>query len=81
MGGDSHSLSIKKEIDMIILISVPHYHVMSKGCKFGFLTSVLTWARAILLEDIYRRICKYIPQVSCGMRLTKSCSINVFKHR
>ena len=76
----SYSLGIKK-IYMIILISVPHYHVMSKGCKFGFLTSILAWARAILLEDVYRRICKYILRLSCGMRLTRSCSINVFKHR
>ena len=77
----SHSLDIKK-IYMINLISVPHYHVMSKGCKFGFLTSILAWARAILLEDVYRRICNHIIlQLSCRAQLTRPCSINVFKHR
>ena len=38
--------------------SVPHYHVVSRRITGFFGAPVLNWFRTVLIEDIYRSICK-----------------------
>ena len=39
--------------------SVPHYHVVSKNVDDGFMSPVLNYLRAFLIEGVYRRMGRF----------------------
>lgn len=45
--------------------SAPHYHVVSRTVNAGFLTTVVNWIRQYLVEEVYRRLGKFLSLPLC----------------
>jgi KUP system potassium uptake protein len=54
-----HSYRVKSELTE--LFSVPHYHVSSRQGSWGSrpVTAVVNWTRSLLIDNIYRNLCKF----------------------
>lgn len=48
--------SLRSVPDDVMLRSVPHYVVASKSLGASLRARMLTWARRLLIDDLYRRL-------------------------